>query len=260
MEPGSHIHDLLQKKYYLIEEYDVVFRSRESYYQLLRKAKLTWQKANKENPRKKPEVIEERNQELVSILTERRSEIEAGKLVVYALDECHLQGDEICSYVWENSKNRAVVQVDNDRDRQTYYGALNIRTKEFIVMPYKSGNGKNTVQFLEEIKSRHPQQKILLIWDGAAYHRGEEMKQFLEKYNQGLSRKEWLITCERFAPYGPEENPVEGIWLQVKNFIRRFYYRCKNFKIVKRLFQFFFNMKLFNPPRLEKYDVFAQLI
>ena len=245
---------------HLIEEYDVVFHSRESYYKILRKAQLTWQKANKENPRKKPQVIEERNKELATILTVRRADIESGKLVVYALDECHLQGDEICSYVWGDKQDRAVVKVDNDRDRQTYYGALNIRTKEFIVMPYKSGNGENTVKFVEKIKSRHLQQEMLLIWDGAAYHRGEEMKKLLEKYNQGLSRKEWSITCERFAPYAPEENPVEAIWLQVKNFIRRFYHLCKNFKIVKRLFQFFFDMKLFNPPRLEKYDVFAQLI
>ena len=90
---------------------------------------------------------------------------------------------------------------------------------------------------------------------------------------------EWLITCELFALYSPavspdrgdnilnppcqetqEENPVEGIRLQVKNFIRRFYYKCKNFTIVKRLFKLFFDFKLFNPPRLEKYDVFAQLL
>jgi len=57
-----------------------------------------------------------------------------------------------------------------------------------------------------------------------------------------------------------EENPVEGIRLQVKNFIRRFYYKCKNFKIVKHLFQFFFELKLFNSPNLEKYDAFAQLM
>ncbi|OJJ12530.1 hypothetical protein BI308_25625 [Roseofilum reptotaenium AO1-A] len=245
---------------HIIEEYDVVFRSRESYYKILRKANLTWQKANKENPRKKPQVIEKRNKELAAILTARRSDIEAGRLVVYALDECHLQGDEICSYVWGDKQDRAVVKVDNDRDRQTYYGALNIRKKEFIVVPYKSGNGENTVQFVEKIKTRHFQEEILLIGDGAAYHRGEEMKKLLDKYNQGLLPKKWLIACECFAPYAPEENPVEGIWLQVKNFIRRFSYRCKNFKIVKRLFQFFFDMKLFNPPRLEKYDVFAQLI
>ena len=245
---------------HIIEEYDVVFSSRESYYKILRKAKLTWHKANKENSKKNPERIEARNKELAAILTARRSEIEAGRLVVYALDECHLQGDDICSYVWGSQKDRAIVSIDNERDRQTYYGALNIKTQEFIVVPYQRGNGENTVKFVEEINSRHPDQEILLIWDGASYHRGEEMKKLLGKYNQGLLPKDWLITCELFAPYGPEENPVEGIWLQVKNFIRRFSHLCKNFKIVKRLFQFFFEMKLFNPPRLEKYDVFAQLI
>ena len=69
----------------------------------------------------------------MSCATERRSDIEAGMLVVYALDECHLQGDEICGYVWGDKKDRAIVSVDTDRDRQTYYGALNIKTQEFIV-------------------------------------------------------------------------------------------------------------------------------
>lgn len=245
---------------YLIEEYDVVFKSKESYYQILRSANLTWQKGNKENPRKNPEKIKERNKELAELLRSRLEEIKAGKLVVYALDECHLQGDEICGYLWGDKKEREIVNVDSYRARQTYYGALNVWNNEFIVFPYSSGNGENTVKFVEEIKNRHRHQQIMLIWDGASYHRGEEMKKILAKYNDGLPRDEWLITCELFAPYGPEENPVEGIWLQVKNFIRRFHYICKNFRIVKRLFKLFFDMKLFNPPRLEKYDVFAQLI
>ena len=245
---------------HLMEEFDVVFKSKESYYEILRSANLTWQKGNKENPRKDLEKIKKRNKELAQLLHDRLDDIEAQRLVVYALDECHLQGDEICGYLWGDKKEREIVNVDSYRARQTYYGALNVWNNEFIVFPYDSGNGKNTVKFVEEIKSRHPNQQIMLIWDGASYHRGEEMKKILAKYNDGLSRDEWLITCELFAPYGPEENPVEGIWLQVKNFIRRFHYICKNFRIVKRLFKLFFDMKLFNPPRLEKYDVFAQLI
>jgi len=31
----------------------------------------------------------------------------------------------------------------------------------------------------------------------------EEMKNILAKYNDGLPKEEWLITCELFAPYGP---------------------------------------------------------
>ena len=53
-------------------------------------------------------------------------------------------------------------------------GALNILTKEFIVLPYSSGNGKNTVKFVEELHCRHPHQQIMLIWDGASYRRNEK--------------------------------------------------------------------------------------
>lgn len=245
---------------HLIEEYDVVFKSRESYYSILRENQLSWQKGNKENPRKKPELINQRNQEIASRLREVRPKIEAGEVVVYALDECHLQGDDICNYLWGDQENRSVVLVKNDRERQTYYGAFNIWTKEFRVSPYGSGNGENTVKFLREIKARHPQKKLLLIWDGASYHRGKEMQKFLTEQNEGKEPKDWWITCCLFAPYAPEENPVEAIWLQVKNFIRRFYYLCRNFSIVKRLFQLFFKFSLFNPPNLEKYDAFVQLV
>ena len=62
--------------------------------------------------------------------------------------------------------------------------------------------------------------------------------------------KQWLRPLER-------RNISE---LEGKNFLRRFYYLCKNFKIVKRLFKFFFDLKLYNSPNLENYDVFAQFI
>ena len=91
---------------------------------------------------------------------------------------------------------------------------MNIWNNEFIVFPYSSGNGKNTVKFVEDIKSRHPDQQIMLIWDGtsmsldkgdilfihpcqvtSSYHRGEEMKSIRAKYNDGKPKNEWLITC-----------------------------------------------------------------
>ena len=180
--------------------------------------------------------------------------------MVYALDECHLKGDDICNYLWGNSQRREVVLVSDERDRQTYYGALNLLNKEFIVSPYSAGNGENTVKFIELLKQKNPGKKLLLIWDGASYHRGESMQRFLSLENGEKEPKNWPITCHLFAPYAPDENPVEAIWLQVKNFIRRFHYICSNFTIVKRLFQFFFKFQLFNAPNLKKYDAFAQII
>jgi hypothetical protein len=43
----------------------------------------------------------------------------AGELVVYAWDECHLQGDDIFNYLWGDRQERTVVKLDNQRDRQT---------------------------------------------------------------------------------------------------------------------------------------------
>jgi len=66
------------------------------------------------------------------------------------------------------------------------------------------------------------------------------MQNFLAKQNEGLAPSEWKITCELFAPYAPEENPVEAIWFQLKSLLRRFYRSAKNL----RLLIFYFNCLL----------------
>lgn len=70
----------------------------------------------------------------------------------------------------------------------------------------------------------------------------------------------WKITCELFAPYAPEENPVEAIWFQLKSWLRRFYRFGKNFKLINFLFQLFAKYNLFNFPNLKRFDAFSQFI
>ena len=70
------------------------------------------------------------------------------------------------------------------------------------------------------------------------------MPNFLKEINHNNSANDWKITCCLFAPYAPEENPVEAIWLQVKTFLRRFDRLAKKFKVVKRVLQFFIALRL----------------
>lgn len=186
--------------------------------------------------------------------------IKSEELVVYVLDECHLLWGDLIGYVWGSTKKRVKISIANEKEKQSYYGALNLYTQEFIVKEYETANGINTVKFLEELKAQHPQQKILIIWDGASYHRGTEMKNFLEKINQNQKNDHWSLTCCLFAPYAPKENPVEAIWLQVKTFLRPFSHLGKTFKIVKRLFRLFFDCQLVNFPNLKNYEAFSQII
>jgi transposase len=55
------------------------------------------------------------------------------------------------------------------------------------------------------------------------------MREFLSKLNTDLDKKDWQVTCHLFAPYAPEENPIEAVWLQLKNLLRRCYRFCKTF-------------------------------
>jgi hypothetical protein len=86
------------------------------------------------------------------------------------------------------------------------------------------------------------------------------MQKLLSELNTGLDKKDWQVTCHLFAPYAPEENLIEAKRLQLKNLLRRCYCFCKNFSIVKRLFQLSVNLKLFNFPNLEKYNNFSCLV
>ena len=44
---------------------------------------------------------------------------------------------------------------------------------------YATGNGENAVAFMKYLQQRYPQQRVALIWDGASYHRSDEVKKFL---------------------------------------------------------------------------------
>ena len=93
--------------------------------------------------------------------------------------------------------------------------------RDFVLMPHNGGNSENTVTFIKHLQNLNPDKKLILIWDGASYHRSEEVRAYLNKVNEDLEEKNWKITCLLFAPNAPEQNPVEDVWLRGKNFLRK---------------------------------------
>jgi hypothetical protein len=47
---------------------------------------------------------------------------------------------------------RIEVPITNEKDRQTYLGALNYQSKEFHVQSHPSGDGKSTVKFIKYLQ------------------------------------------------------------------------------------------------------------
>jgi len=141
---------------------------------------------------------------------------------------------------------RVDVQVKSTRERQTYYGALDYLTKQFVVQEYSAGNEVNTVAFLKYLQSWAGEStRLVIIWDGASYHGSAVVQEFLQQVNDSLPPEAWKITCIRLAPNAPEQNPVEDVWLQTKQFIRKYARFCKKFWAVKLLFKLFTHCQSF---------------
>jgi len=251
--------DLAEVEFYLSESYGISFKSKQSYYDLFTLAGISWKKSQKKNPKKEPELVKLKKKEITDFLKESSADIAAGTLTVFILDECHLLWGDTCGYIWGKTNIRIEVPITNQRERQTYFGALDYGKKEFLVQGYPTANSKCTVEFLKYLRSQRPNQRIAVIWDGASYHKYGEFKKYLESVNEGLKKSEWLITCILFAPNAPEQNSVEDIWLQAKNFVRKYYHFCKNFAVVKKLFTFFTHHQIFDFPKLNEYAYSSQI-
>jgi len=112
--------------------YDVIYQSKQSDDDLFPEAGITWKKSQKFNPKADPEVVK-KQVEIREFIGANQSEIESGRLVVLFLDACHLCWGDVCGYVWGRSDMRVEIPIANERRRQTYFGALNYQTKEFIL-------------------------------------------------------------------------------------------------------------------------------
>jgi len=244
---------------YLDETYGVVYKSKQSYYELLSVAKISWKKSQKTNPSFNPDLVKNHSEEIIDFLTRHQAEIEAGRLVVLFVDQCHLLANDVCGYVWGKTNIRIEMTIKNIKDRQTYIGALDYQTHKFLVHEYPAGNSSSTKHFIEYLQNQYPGQRIVLIWDGASYHRASEIKEFLASVNADHEPEKWPITCIRFAPNAPEQNPVEDVWLQAKNFLRKFWPWCKSFSVIKWLFKFFTNYQEFDFPKLHQYTPYSNL-
>ena len=109
---------------------------------------------------------------------------------------------------------------------------------------------KKQLMDVKYLRKQCPGQQIVLIWDGASYHKYNHMKAYLEEINGGLPTQSWPVTCIILAPNAPEQNPVEDIWLQGKNEIRNKYYLCNSFKKVKELFVKAIEEKYYSFPKV----------
>src|SRR5262245_65754874 len=99
--------------------------------------------------------------------------------------------------------------MTNERERQTYYGAINLLTNTVHLQERPVGDGASTVAYLRWCQILYPNKKLLLLWDGASYHRGQEMQTFLVQEKAGVAYADGKMTCTLRAPKASKQNAVD---------------------------------------------------
>jgi transposase len=123
---------------------------------------------------------------------------------VLATDEASLYLQATTMRVWAPCGQPPLVRCDPSRDNTHFYGTLNLKTGRELVMQAETMNAEATAAYLQLILDTYENVPILLLWDWAPWHYGQEIRAVLEA-NPRLQ----LIV---FLTAAPDLNPQEHVW------------------------------------------------
>jgi transposase len=124
--------------------------------------------------------------------------------VILAEDEASLYLQATLMRVWAPRGQPPVVAADPGRVKTNFYGTLNLRTGEEIVLQAEHMNAQTTAAHREQLLAAHPAVPVLLLWDRAPWHRGPAIRDVLAANPR--------LEIMPFPVAAPELNPQEHVW------------------------------------------------
>jgi transposase len=187
--------------HFIERRYGVKYKSKTSYYLLFRKAEFTYHKPGR--------VYEKRDEgEVEKWKGETKPKIEKAmreeNTVILTEDEMILSTQTTFQKIWLPKGEYPKIEVSNTRKNRSVYGFLNIKTGREHAFKTERQNMHETVKILKKLRKFYPDRNLLLVWDGAGWHRGSEVQKWIEKDKNTQTLY--------FPRYSPEENPQEHVW------------------------------------------------
>ncbi|MBI2955009.1 MAG: IS630 family transposase [Chloroflexi bacterium] len=136
--------------------------------------------------------------------------IEAGSeaVILYA-DECRVQLLPLIRAMWHWVGQQIRVPTPGTNDWRALFGALNIRTGQWTYLERRQLKKEDFVAFLDHLLTVYPTEVIILIVDNYSSHTAGVVAEWLQTH----SRLHLLY----LPKYCSHLNPVEQIWLRMKN-------------------------------------------
>lgn len=222
-------------KEYLSASYGVVYESDRSYHHLLAIGNLSFKLPEGFDKRRDDALVARRMRELQGEIKDLRTK----GYLIFAADECSLCFETEFRRAWIKKGEKTIVRVNRKKDRQNWFGALNLGSGKEELIPLDWQDTENIIRAVRELMRRYPGKKIALIWDNAKWHRGKGLRALLGKEKEFENiRLVWL------PPYAPDENPQEHVWNLAKEAVAN---QCvATFEELKTLFKEKISGKIFH--------------
>src|SRR3954471_18182775 len=140
-----------------------------------RGSKLSWKKAKKLLGRADPERRQAFIEQLQGVLEGAQRD---QHLLVF-LDEAHLHQDADLGYGWSARGQRFWVASRSPglSARVSVYGLYLYDEGQVRLWPYPRPNGDHTTAVLRRLRAEAPDRKLIVLWDGAPYHRAKTVRE-----------------------------------------------------------------------------------
>lgn len=113
------------------------------------------------------------------------------------------------SYTWAPIGQQPIVQTSGTRRGYKVFGVIDYFTGRFFSKGHEGKlNADSYIAFLEEVLFR-TRKHLILIQDGAPYHKGQKIRDFFKKHKERL-------TVFQLPSYSPDYNPIEKLWKKIK--------------------------------------------
>jgi transposase len=179
----------------------------------LRRLRLSWQKAKKllgrAHPGRRAAFVEQLHPLLDGAQHDRHQ-------LVY-LDEAHIHQDVDLGHGWGERGKRFLVASSSPglSAKVSFYGLYLFNEGQVRLWPYARANGEHTIDVLHRLRAELPDGKLIVVWDGAPYHRAKAVR--AEAASLG-------IELAPLPGYSPDLMPVEALWRWLREDVT--YHHC----------------------------------
>jgi transposase len=186
---------------------------RETIRAALRRSGLSWKKAKKLLGRADPARRQAFVEQLQHVLADARHD---RHLLVY-LDEAHIHQDADLGYGWAERGRRLWVASGSPglSAKVSFYGLYLYNEGQVRLWPYPRANGEHTIEVLRRLRAEHPDRELVVLWDGASYHRAGTVREAAAALR---------IELRPLPGYSPDLMPVEALWRWLREDVT--YHHC----------------------------------